>query len=304
MSKHRLIVRAIVSTLVSCVTLGPALAVAAAAPAQERTRGTVSVERSASIASRAADNPTNATPEEAKGERLIAEVANGSIEIVGTADATETTVSATFTVDGEDAKDAGRRAQTVRLFAERAADGTIVVSTMFPGKSMPKDSVKVRIRIPPAADMAVKSMNGEVSLRTTTGKLRASTRNGAVRIASHAGSVEAVAENGAIEVTDARDHVHATTANGRVQLQFADGVDAPFEVETKNGTVRIEVGATFDGVVRMTTMRGALRLEDGTKSARTPETSDHAMTVELGAGASHSTAESTNGAITLAVRAK
>jgi hypothetical protein len=271
--------------------------------AQDRDSKTASTERSTTIAPRdAAANDTR--PGEPKGERLVASIDNGSLEVVGDAKAKDTAIIASFTVDGEDAKDAERRAQTVRLFAERASDGTIVVSTMFPGKAMPKDSVKVVIRVPETADLALKSSNGTIESRATSGSLRANTKNGAIAVHGHTGSVEASAANGRVEVLDAREHVRATTANGDIRVVLADGNDHPFEIETKNGAVRVEVGAAFDGEVRMTTVNGAIRVEDGTKSARTPESSDHAMTVELGAGASHSTIESNNGAVTLAVRAK
>lgn len=275
---------------------------AAAAAAQDRSARTVVVDRAASIAPREPDADA-ARPGEPKGERLVVEIANGSLEIVGDAGTKETAVSAEFTVEGEDAKDADRRAQTVRLFAERASDGTVVVSTMFPGKAMSKDSVKVVVRVPETADIAAKSVNGTIELRATHGNLRVTTKNGAVRVAGHAGSVEATAANGRIEVLDARGHVRATSANGAVRVVLADGNDHPFEIETKNGAVRVEVGAEFHGTVRMTTVSGALALEDGTGLARTPESSDHAMTVELGAGASASAIESNNGAVTLAVRA-
>jgi hypothetical protein len=67
--------------------------------AQDRDSKTASTERSTTIAPRdAAANDTR--PGEPKGERLVASIDNGSLEVVGDAKAKDTAIIASFTVDG------------------------------------------------------------------------------------------------------------------------------------------------------------------------------------------------------------
>lgn len=237
-------------------------------------------------------------------ERILAEVPNGDVELVADAKLVETTVTAEFVVDGEDAKDVERREQLVRVYAERAADGTIVVQPMFPGKPMERDRVKVVIRTPGTGDSMVKTANGAIRVQGTGGSLRVAARNGAVKVAGHAGSIDATTQNGSIEIALATDGVRATTSNGTVRVSLADGNDHPFEIESKAGSVDLEVGADFDGAVRVTTVSGAITLDDPSKRARTPEIGDHSLTAEFGAAAGQSHVETTAGSVVLRLRAK
>ena len=96
-----------------------------------------------------------------------------------------------FTVDGKDDKDLKRRIELVKLFAERAADQTVVVQPMFPGKAMARDSVAVRIVVPKCGDSALKVTNGTLRAVGTSGKIKLSCKNGSVRVERPAGSVDA-----------------------------------------------------------------------------------------------------------------
>jgi len=262
---------------------------------------TATVHREAEIArEKPADD---AKPGEPVRERILAEIQDGEIELVVDPKLAETKVTAEFTVDGEDAKDVERREQLVRVYAERAADGTIVVHAMFPGKPMKRDRVKAVILTPGTGDSMVKSVNGAIRVRGTSGSLRVATKNGAIKVSEHTGSVDATAQNGSIEIALATDGVRATSTNGTVRVSLSDGNDHPLEIESKAGAVELELGSAFDGALRITTVSGSITLDDPSKRARTPEIGDHSLTVEFGAAAGQSHIGTTAGSVVVRLRA-
>lgn len=234
-----------------------------------------------------------------EGERLMVDLAVGSIDCSVDAAARETMVAAEFSVDGKDAADAERRAKLVKLYAERASDGTIIVNTIFPGERLPYDSVKLTIVAPTTDEVVLKSTTGSVRARATTGKMRASTKSGVVSIDAHKGPVDARAADGRIEITGATESVQATTTNGEISLSLAPKNDHPFRLETRNGAVRVEVGDGFDGVVSMVTANGSLSVVDPSKRARLSEHSDTRLVAEFGAAAGQSEIKTSNGSVTL-----
>jgi hypothetical protein len=236
------------------------------------------------------------------GERIMVDVPVGSIECSVDPNATKTRVSAEFKVDGKDVADAQRRAKLVKLYAERAPDGTIIVDAMFPGAAMPMDTVKLAIVAPPTQELVLKSASGSVRARSTMGALRVSTKSGAIFVENHVGPVDARAASGRIEIKGARESVQATSASGAIDLALADGNDQVFTLESRSGAVRVEVGAGFDGVVTLASSSGALAVVDPAKRARIPQQSETRIVAEIGAAAAPSTIDTTSGAATLVVR--
>lgn len=283
-----------IAALVAC--LAPSLVVAPAwaqSDTKAKPKFVQTVSHNADIA-RVADAK--------EGERLMVDIVAGSIECTVDPKAGETRVSAEFSVDGTDADDAQRRAKLVKLYAERASDGTIIVNTVFPGGRLPYDSVKLSVIAPTTDELVLKSTTGSVRAKSTTGKLRASTRTGAISIDGHRGPIDARATDGRIDVTDAHEVVHATTANGAIGVTLADDNDQPFKIESRNGAVRVEVGLAFDGVVNMMTTGGAISVVDPAKRARLSQHSDTRVVAEFGAAASQCEIKTSNGAVTLAAR--
>ena len=264
-------------------------------------RDITEVVKSVVIPRRAADAKSDDASETPR-EKLMVEVAHGSIEVIVDAKANDTRIEAQFTVDGIDLKDAERRAQVVKLYAERSADGTIVVQPVFPGKAMARDSAKVTIRVPTCGDSSVKSVDGAISVRGITGALRVSTKSGSIKVTEHLGSVDATSTDGSIVIEGASDGVRATSSNGSIRVSLAEGNDHPFTLESKNGAIAMEVGTSFDGVVHMTSVSGALALVDPIKRALTPHSAEHSMTVEIGAAVGQSTMQTTNGSVALSLR--
>ena len=119
-----------------------------------------------------------------------------------------------------------------------------------------------------------------------------------------AGAIHISQSNGNIEITGAGAEVKATSANGGVDVSLADGNDLPFDIESKTGDVRVEVGASFDGQVKMHTTTGGISLSDSGRRMRTTHETEHARTVELGAGTGHSEIRTTTGSVRLSVRSK
>ncbi len=235
------------------------------------------------------------------GEKVMAEILAGSLEFIVDAKATDIRIDAEFTVDGTDEKDIERRAKVVKLFAQRVSDGTIVVNSMFPGKAMERDSVKVSIRVPASGDCAFKSASGAIVIRGTKGALRATTKTGSIKVLDHTGGIEAVATAGTITIERATDGVRATSTSGAITVSLASNNDHPFDLESKSGAITVQVPHNYDGSVRMISVDGAVALIDPSKRVRTPDIADHSMTAEIGAAATHSLIESSSGAITLTI---
>ena len=286
-------------SILACTLVSPfAMTYAAIADDDDISTATItrSVEIPAAKDSGAKDKPV--------ADRVIAEVASGSIELVVDAGRDTPQVEAEFTVDGSDEKDVKRRSELVRLFAERAADQTVVVQPIFPGKAMKRDSVKVRIVVPKCGEASLKSANGALTTAGTAGKLKLVTKNGAIKVSKHAGSIDASAANGAIDIDGAGAEVRASATNGAVTVTLTDDNDLPFDIESRNGSVRVEVGAGFDGVVKMHTTTGSLDLSDPARRARLTQSTEHSETVEIGAAGGQSDIRTTTGSIRLTVRAK
>jgi hypothetical protein len=237
-------------------------------------------------------------------ERIMVDLASGTIECRIDDDATETRVTAEFMVDGRDAADAERRAKLAKLFTERAGDGTIVVDAVIPGTVLPADSVKVTIVAPPTDELVLKSASGTVRAKSGTGTLRTATKSGAIVIEGHRGPIDARAVSGRIDITGASESVQVTSVSGAVALALGDANDQPFNVESRSGAVRVEVGAEFDGVVTLTSSSGVLALLDTAKRARIPQATSTRKVVEIGAAAGQSKISTTSGAVTLVLRAK
>ena len=237
-------------------------------------------------------------------ERVVAEITDGSLELVVDPTIDAPTVDVEFTVDGADDKDVKRRAEVVRLFAERSSDQSVVVQVVYPGKTMPRDSAKVKITVPKCGDSSLRSTKGAITAIKTAGKLRVKSKEGAIKIDRNDGSVDVNGGKGAIDVLGANAEVRLSGGAGKVTVTLADANDLPFDVEAKGGAIRMEVGAAFDGVVKMHTTSGEIEFSDGSKSARVPTSTEHSKTVEIGAAGGHSEIRTTTGAIELVVRSK
>lgn len=245
-----------------------------------------------------------AAKEKSEAGRVLAEISAGSIELTVDANADAPRIEAEFTVDGLDQKDVARRAELAKLYAERAADQTVVVKPMFAGKPMPRDRVKLRIVMPSAGDTNLRAVAGDITVTGTTGKLKIATKKGDVRVASHAGNIDVSAGSGAVELRAIGGGVRAVATDGALTIELADGNDLPFEAETRTGELRVEVGADFDGLVKMHSTGGRIDVRDSAGRARVPHAGDHSKTVEIGAASGQSELRSTTGAIKLTIRSK
>ncbi|MFM1803521.1 MAG: hypothetical protein RL136_400 [Planctomycetota bacterium] len=238
------------------------------------------------------------------GERVVADAAVGSIELRVDPSVRSPRIEAEFTVDGRDAKDLERRQQLVRLYASRAADQSIVVQPIFPGKKMDRDDVVIRIIVPKSADTSLRTAQGTLTVTGTTGKLRLNAKSGAIRVEGHKGALDATAGDGAITLAGIDGTVRASATAGEISLTLAEGTDFPFELESRNGAIRVEVGAEFDGAVRMHTTGGRIEVSDPGDRSRTPQSGDFTRTVEIGSAGGQSDIRTTTGAIRLSIRRK
>jgi hypothetical protein len=245
-----------------------------------------------------------AAREKGVAERLLVEIVDGSIEVTVDANADVPRIEAEFTVDGGDPKDVARRAELAKLYAERAADQTVVVKPILAGKAMPRDRVKLRVVMPSVGDASLRAASGDVTVEGTGGKLKIVTKKGDVRVKNHAGGVDVNGAGGLVELLGIGGAVKALATDGALTISLADGNDHPFDAQTRTGELRVEVGVDFDGVVKMHSTGGRLDVRDSAGRTRVPNAGDHSKTVEVGAASDQSELRSTTGAVRLTVRAK
>lgn len=236
-----------------------------------------------------------------EGEELLVQAMNGSIELRGDPNAVAIRVEAHLEVDGDDEKDVRRRAQLVRLYAERVPDGAVVVDALFPGKPMPRDRARIVVVTPNLAKATLRTTTGTIDVRSTQGHLRASSASGGIVIRDHAGPVDAKTTSGPIVVARAAGEVRATSGSGAIEVRLSDDNDLPGRIESKSGSVLFEAGSGFDGVVEAITTSGAFVIDDPGARARVPTLGPHRARVEVGAAVVHFEIQTTSGSIRIRV---
>jgi DUF4097 and DUF4098 domain-containing protein YvlB len=116
-------------------------------------------------------------------------------------------------------------------------------------------SVSFEIFVPQTTNIAVKTVNGGITLSDIRGSLKFEATNGGVNLRRLAGDVAGSTVNGGVNVeltgtTWDGGQVQVTTKNGGVNISVPENYSAHFQTETVNGSIRSEFPLTVTGDLR------------------------------------------------------
>lgn len=229
----------------------------------------------------------SAQVEHVVGKRLLVETENGAVW-VERAERADVAVDATITALNE------ARLEQVRLLLERRQDGALAVRVEWPGgERKGSEGATIRVRVPDAEGLEVRSSNGRVSVKGLHGAASVVTSNGAVLVEDHAGDVRVETSNGRVELRDVGG-ADVNTSNGAVEVVLRDDASGPVKIATSNGSVRLAVGSAFKGIVRATTSNGSVAAN--CPRAITKDVDRASGSVQFGSGAT-STVLTSNGSV-------
>ncbi len=212
------------------------------------------------------------------------------------------------------------RLSFVNVHADRQGDGSLRVWVDWPGgQRKGNEGANIRIQIPDAIGVDVRTSNGAITLSGLAGHAKLHTSNGGVVVRDHSGSVDAESSNGslrlervdgdiigdtsngAIVVVDAFGKVELDTSNGRVFVSTAHTNPGPVRVSTSNGSVELQLGDGFEGVLRLTSSNARISAK-GFENARLIESSKHALEMKIGSDETISAVRTSNGSVRVSPR--
>lgn len=174
-----------------------------------------------------------------------------------------------FARDARDCERAGRTSQRFSLARW--------VARLVAGGKRGQPSVRYVLYVPASAGVDVRSINGDVDLRSVVREFRAHTVNGGITMVAMTGAVDVETVNGSVDA--------------RLDLSRGDGA---VSLETVNGNVTAELAASLDGEVELSTVNGSARSEfalEGEGRRKRHGT--------LGAGGRRVSLKTVNGSVTL-----
>ncbi|MFN0011089.1 MAG: DUF4097 family beta strand repeat-containing protein [Phycisphaerales bacterium] len=217
------------------------------------------------------------------------------------------------------------RLATVKLIAERTADGTLTVRPEWPEgdaawrKSVQGDGCTFEIEVPDAVGVVVDTSNGGISISGLSGAAVLESSNGGVDVNEHAGdltidtsnggvSVEGIdgalkidTSNAGVDVKDVLGAVAIDTSNGGVNVELAAENAGPVVIESSNGAVDLTVGPAFKGTLVLDTSNGTVSVPAGL--GKVVSKSKSSAKVEVGDGPK-SVVDTSNGSVSVSLSKK
>lgn len=214
---------------------------------------------------------------------------NGSIVFVkgGTQVAVEATVQAQTQA----------RADAVKLTTVSQPDGSLAITTTWPGERLNNEGVSLKITLPDATSISASTSNAriEVSSGFTATKATLRSSNGSITVSDLPGTVDAKTSNARVELTNVGSST-VDTSNGSVMVKLRNDATGPVTIETSNARVQLVVGSAFVGKVSLDTSNARISI-DAPRATSTSVDGDEGS-VSFGEGAS-STIDTSNGSITV-----
>ena len=121
--------------------------------------------------------------------------------------------------------------------------------------------VDFRVKVPAGVTFDANTVNGGITARALSGRVRAHTVNGECEIETSA-SGEATTVNGGVHATlgrvSADERLEFETVNGNITVSLPEGVGANVEGGTVNGAIRTDFPATIEGKWGPKSLRGTV----------------------------------------------
>jgi DUF4097 and DUF4098 domain-containing protein YvlB len=191
---------------------------------------------------------------------LRVESSNGYVN-VESADVTSISVTASLRSRGDTLETAQERVDAIVLDFSQSGD-TILLRYRASQQSDPVrkySDVSFDVIVPRQADVTAETSNGDIAVRGIEGRVSLDTANGAIDLRNLVGVVNADTANGAIDVDLVSGVLNLETSNGEIDIE---DVQATVDARTSNG--RIE----FSGELVGDTHR--FRTSNGTIDVRVP----------------------------------
>ncbi len=214
------------------------------------------------------------------------------------------------------------RLETVKVVAERQADGTLRIRPVWPegesawgwNSASQNDGCTFDIEVPDAAGVKVQTSNGGVTLNGLSGAAALSSSNGGVHVNEHAGdltidtsnggvhvdgidgALKVDTSNGSVEAKDVLGPVTVETSNAGVDVELAKDNAGPVHISSSNGGVDLTVGPAFKGTLVVDTSNGKVSVPSAL--GKVVKQSKTSATVEVGEGPK-SVVDTSNGSVTV-----
>jgi hypothetical protein len=157
--------------------------------------------------------------------------------------------------------DGGFEDVSVETGVAGGGDGYLVETTYASESARRAASVDLDLVVPAGTQVAaVRTSNGRVDVRNTTGDLTAETGNGAIDVTDVDGFVTLSTGNGSVEVAGVAGVDGVEAGNGSIDVEVP-AIRGDTTVETGNGTIDAALGVDLDADVLATTDLGSIDVE-------------------------------------------
>jgi hypothetical protein len=193
--------------------------------------------------------------------------------------------------------DVADRLAGTRLMAERTDGSALRIWIEWPdGQRRPNEGADLRIYLPEAQGVNIRSSNGSLKLAGFSGAADLATSNGSVTVTGHDGPVGLVTSNGSVRLEAITGPVDLTTSNGGVTIGLTDANPGPVSARSSNGGITLSFGPAFSGVLTARTSNGPVTVE-GVTGAELRSLERSRAEIRIGESDEASVLETSNGPV-------
>ena len=122
-------------------------------------------------------------------------------------------------------------------------------------------SVNYTITVPKNVRLDLETVNGSISIPSTTGNVKSETVNGSIKINGTRGAIDVETVNGKINLTEIIGGVKAETVNGSIEIAIAEQIQDDIRAETVNGRLQLSLPSDFQGRIQAESTIGHIDTE-------------------------------------------
>ncbi len=232
---------------------------------------------------------------------LDIETRNGAVSVEEDPGIAEMQIQVDYTAGGRDEYEAEERVELFDLDITQGAGGTYSIRIDPPGGWQNGDGAKLRVIVPEAGEVRVRTSNGSILVKGASGEMVLDTSNGRVATEDTTGELQISTSNGSVQLQGHRGPLDAETSNGSMKLFVPAGSTSPFELQTSNGSIQVGLSEGWAGRVSAHTSNGTIRyLSGGQEVSRSKDK----QVVKIGDANETSSVRTSNGSVTIQVTGK
>ena len=122
-------------------------------------------------------------------------------------------------------------------------------------------SVNYTITVPQNVRLDLETVNGSISIPSTTGNVKSETVNGSIKINGTRGAIDVETVNGKINLTEIIGGIKAETVNGSIEIAIAEQIQDNIRAEAVNGGLQISLPSDFQGRIQAESTIGHIDTE-------------------------------------------